>query len=107
MVRFDFFLGMKLLVTRGAVTGETGVTYPTLKSRGTSYVLVPLTFTTKFILIGWSPLHTNSFQRRYLLRNDWHTISISINIKDYDNNPWAYFKKFLDRQPSTIYKSRL
>ena len=33
---------------------------PALKSRGTSYVLVPPpTFTTTFILIGWSHLHTH------------------------------------------------
>ena len=32
---------------------------PTLKSRGTSYVLVPLTFTTTFILICWPPYNQN------------------------------------------------
>ena len=32
---------------------------PTLKSRGTFYVWFPPTFTTTFILIGWSPyIHT-------------------------------------------------
>ena len=39
----------------GAETGGTGDMSPppTLKSRGTSYVLFPPTFTTTFILIGW------------------------------------------------------
>ena len=46
--------------------GRGDMSPPHLKSRVTSYVLViPPTFTTTFILIGWSPLHTKSFQCPY------------------------------------------
>ena len=53
---------------RGAATGrgrrrrDGGKCHPpTLKHRGISYALVPPPppFTTTFILIGWSPLHTH------------------------------------------------
>ena len=64
---------------RGAATGGTGGYVPpppTLKSRGTSYVLVHPIFTTTFICISWSP---------YI-----HTIVpatlLSINDNDNDNN---------------------
>ena len=40
------------LQCRGAATGGGVTCPPTLKSRGTSYVLVPPTFTTQFILNG-------------------------------------------------------
>ena len=50
-----------ILITRGRCNrgGPGWVCPPTLKSRGTSYVLVPRppTFTATFIFIGWSPLH--------------------------------------------------
>ena len=45
-------------MSRGAATGGY-VPPPTLKSMGTFYVLVPLTFSTSFILIGWSPYIQN------------------------------------------------
>ena len=46
-------------IPRGTATGVTGwICTPTLKSRGTSYVLVPPTFTT--IYFDWLvPLHTH------------------------------------------------
>ena len=47
--------------------GTGGICPPTLKSRGTSYVLVPSHFYHIFILIGWSPLHTN---HRFSAPND-------------------------------------
>ena len=56
-----------MCVYRGAATrGHGGICPPpTLKSRGTSNVLVPPpTFTTACILIGLSPLRKKSFQRR-------------------------------------------
>ena len=49
-----------------SVAATGGGHVPTLKSTGTSYVLVPPTFTTTFILIGWSNLYTKSFQRPYI-----------------------------------------
>ena len=45
-----------LITTRGVSTWGGGYVPLTLKSRGTSYVLVtPPTYTTQFSLIGWSP----------------------------------------------------
>ena len=51
------------MLAKGTATGggvDGGICPPTLKSKGTSYVLVPPpTFTTIFILIDWSHLHTH------------------------------------------------
>ena len=58
--RHGMYVYIMLPLTRCAAIGGTGDMPPTLKSRGTSYALVPPpTFTTTFILICWSPLHTH------------------------------------------------
>ena len=64
------------VIGRGAATGGLDVP-PTLKSRGTYYILAPPpTFTIQFILIGWSPppLHTKSLQRTCYWRSCLYTV---------------------------------
>ena len=72
---------MMIMIIRGAATGGTGVICPpppTLKSRGTSYVLAPPpTFTTTFILIGWSPY----IQNRSSAPNDYTWGDINVTMR--------------------------
>ena len=71
---FVYFTNIKIIsVYLGALQqGGWGICPPTLKSMGTSYVLVPSNFTTIFILIGWPPLHSKSFQLTYVYQ--WYML---------------------------------
>ena len=73
-----------ICIHRGAATGWTGrmCPSPTFKSRDLHmYWPPPPTFTTTFICIGWSPLHTTSFQRPYI----YIIIVLTINLTSYNN----------------------